>query len=196
MCSQSRQNEKSNELKSVSQSQRKIKNLEFTKGKQLEVKIKDWHVIQEKHKARSLGLHQFGSFANVTGPAILTWLIPGESPSPFSCLSPQKAGGVGDTGRRGFQILKTSAYSSASVITIWLLLSDFSCYYRFLRPASWWFWLICQNVFRCESQTRLSKSGWNFSKNWIKRPAVMGRRCEQTVHKINVMAFKHINTEM
>lgn len=53
MCSQSRQNEKSNELKSVSQSQRKIKNLEFTKGKQLEVKIKDWHVIQEKHKRKA-----------------------------------------------------------------------------------------------------------------------------------------------
>lgn len=37
-----RQNEKSNKLEFVFQSQRKIKNLEFTKEKQLKVKIKDW----------------------------------------------------------------------------------------------------------------------------------------------------------
>lgn len=30
----------------------------------------------------------------------------------------------------------------------------------------------------------------------MKRPTVIGRKCEQMVHKKNVMALKHINTEM
>ena len=46
MCSPGRQNEKSNDLEFVPQSKKQIKNLEFTKREQLEVKIKDPHVVE------------------------------------------------------------------------------------------------------------------------------------------------------
>lgn len=139
MCSPGGPKEKSDDLEFVfqSQSQRQIKNLEFTKQKAIESQNKGSTCNSKERPLRS---HQFVTCVNIqllSPLTILTWLISGASPSPFLCLRvPRRGCGDRDPGGNAFQTGKATA--SSSVITAWLLLSDFQCYCLFLRPASWW----------------------------------------------------------